>query len=119
MNTANHRPGAHQLIAFENAVTTVEALRHVVVSVRRHDADLARQLVRAASSVAANVAEGSHRVGKDRLHLFRVAAGSAEETRAHLRVALAWGYLTSSELEPSMNLLDRELRLLSGLTRSR
>jgi len=73
--------------------------------------------VRAASSIAANVAERSHRVGRDRLHLFRVAAGSAEETRAHLRVALAWGYVASGELDGAMKLLERELRLLAGLMR--
>ena len=117
MPTENHRPGAHKLIAFENAVRTIEAMRGVVASVRRHDADLARQLVRAASSIAANVAEGSRRIGKDRLHLFRIAAGSAEETRAHLRVALAWGYVTRAEIEASMKLIDRELGLLSGPTR--
>lgn len=117
MNTENNRPGARGLIAFENAVGTIEALKEIVASVRRHDADLARQLVRAASSIAANVAEASQRVGKDRLHLFRVAAGSAEETRAHLRVALAWGYPRNSEVEEPMKRIDRELKLLAGLTR--
>ena len=117
MATENNRPGAYKLIAFENAVRTIEAMKGVVAVVRKHDADLARQLVRAASSIAANVAEGSQRVGKDRLHLFRVAAGSAEETRAHLLVALAWGYVTSPELEAPMKLIDKQLRLLSGLTR--
>ena len=117
MNTNTHRPGAHKLIAFEVALKMIEAIREVVAVVRKHDADLARQIVRAASSVTANVAEASHRVGKDRLHLFRVAAGSAEETRAHLRVALAWGYVTPAEIEAPTKLLDRELRLLSGLTR--
>ena len=117
MATENNRPGAYKLIAFENAMSTIAELRSVVAVVRRHDADLARQLVRAASSIAANVAEASQRVGKDRLHLFRIAAGSAEETRAHLLVAQAWGYLTSAEVEAPMKLIDKELRLLSGLTR--
>ena len=62
MPTDNHRPGAHKLIAFDNALKTIEAMKHVVAVVRRHDADLARQLVRAASSVAANVAEASRLV---------------------------------------------------------
>lgn len=57
------------------------------------------------------------RIGKDRLHLFRIAAGSAEETRAHLLVAIAWGYVERSQTEAAINLLDRQLRLLSGLTR--
>jgi len=77
MNTKNNRTGAYKLVAFENALGVIEAMKDVVAVVRRHDADLARQIVRAASSIAANVAEASHRVGRDRLHLFRVAAGSA------------------------------------------
>jgi len=56
-------------------------------------------------------------VGKDRLHFFRIAAGSAEETRVHLRVAVAWGWLDESDVETSMALVDRQLRLLWGLTR--
>ena len=89
MATENNRPGAYKLVAFENAMRTIEALRKVVAV---------------------------QRIGKDRLHLFRVAAGSAEETRTHLLVALAWGYLTSSEVEAPMKLVDKELRLLSVLT---
>lgn len=117
MTAETKRPGARGLVAFDVALEIIEAMRAIVARVRRHDADLARQMVRAASSVAANVAEGSRRVGKDRLHLFRIAAGSAEETRAHLRVALAWGYLQTPELEAPLEVIDRELRLLWGLTR--
>ena len=116
MTTEHNRHGAYKLIAFDNSLRTIEALRDIVARVRRHDADLARQIVRAASSIAANVAEASQRIGKDRLHLFRIAAGSAEETRAHLQVALAWGYVTSAEIDAPMNLLTRQLRLLAGLT---
>jgi hypothetical protein len=49
--------------------------------------------------------------------LFRVAAGSAAETRAHLRVAHAWGWVESTDIEPALEHLDRELRLLWGLIR--
>ena len=117
MTTENKRPGAPGLVAFEVAIQVVAALRGVVGLIRKHDADLAKQMVRAASSIAANVAEGSQRVGRDRNHLFRIAAGSAEETRAHLRVAEAWGYVQAAEAQPALELLDRELRLLWGLTR--
>ena len=116
MTTEHNRHGAYKLIAFDNALRTIEALRDVVARVRRQDADLARQIVRAASSVAANVAEASQRIGRDRLHLFRVAAGSAEETRAHLQVALAWGYVSRAEIDAAMKLIGRQLRLLAGLT---
>jgi four helix bundle protein len=67
--------------------------------------------------VAANVAEGNRRTGRDRLHLFRIAAGSADETRTHLRVAEAWGYVTMDDVDTSLQLADRELAMLSRLTR--
>ena len=68
--------------------------------------------VRAASSVSANLAEGNRRVGKDRLHFFRIPAGSAAETRAHLRVALAWGWVDAEQISDALALIDRELALL-------
>jgi hypothetical protein len=39
------------------------------------------------------------------------------EVLAHLRVAQAWGYVNGRQAEAAMKLADRELRLLSGLTR--
>jgi hypothetical protein len=36
---------------------------------------------------------------------------------AHLRVAQAWGYVEPWQVAQAMKLADRELRLLSGLTR--
>ena len=105
------------MIAFDVALQLIGQMRSVVASVRRQDADLARQMVRSASSIAANVAEGSRRVGKDRTHFLRIAAGSAEETRTHLQVAIAWGYLQPSQVEGAAKLLDRQLSLLWGLTR--
>jgi hypothetical protein len=50
------------------------------------------------------------------LHFFRIAAGSAEETRVHLRVALAWGWVRAEDIDAPLALIDRELRLLWGLT---
>jgi four helix bundle protein len=47
---------------------------------------LADQLIRSASSVAANLAEGHGRSGRDRLHHWRIAYGSAKEVDTHLRL---------------------------------
>jgi four helix bundle protein len=116
MSTETERHGVCGLVAFEVALSVIGEIRGSVLRVRRQDGDLAKQLTRAASSIAANLAEGSRRVGKDRLHFFRIAAGSAEETRAHLRVAVAWGYLQGGDIERALGLLDRQLRLLWGLT---
>ena len=47
---------------------------------------LADQVIRSASSVAANLAEGHGRSGRDRLHHWRIAYGSAKEVDSHLRL---------------------------------
>ena len=116
MTTETKRHGLRGFEVLEVAIQIVGSMREVVAVVRRHDGDLARQLVRATSSIAANVAEGNRRVGGDRLHLFRVAAGSADEVRTHLQVAVAWGWLEPRSVEQTASLLDRELAMLYRLT---
>ena len=84
--------------------------------VRRLDSSLAQQIVRSASSIAANLGEGNRRQGKDRLHFFRIAAGSAEETRVHLRVARAFGWVRAGDVEVALGLIDRVLAMTWRLT---
>jgi four helix bundle protein len=116
MTTETKQTGASRFVALEVALDVIRGLRRVVAIVRRHDRRLGEQIVSAASSVAANLAEGNRRTGKDRVHFFHVAAGSADETRTHLRVALAWGWVRDEDIEASLSLLDRQLRLIWGLT---
>ena len=116
MTTETKRPGAQSFIALEVALLIIESLRRVVTLVRRHDAKVAQQIVSAASSIAANLGEAGGRQGKDRLHFFRIAAGSTQETQVHLRVALAWGWVESADIETPLALIDRELALLWRLT---
>lgn len=84
---------------------------------RSRNADLYRQLRRAASSVSLNLAEGSGRAGADRRQHFRFARGSALESRACLLVGHAWGDLDDKALEPVMPVIDRLLRILAALSR--
>jgi len=107
------------LIAYTVAVELIGSLPGVIEAVVRHDRSLGEQLRRAASSVLLNVAEGERRVGRDRTHLFRIAAGSCAEVRAALDVASAWRYVPEDSLRRSRELLDRELGLLWGLTHRR
>jgi four helix bundle protein len=102
--------------AFEVALELVRSLREPVRRIRQADAALADQVRRAAQSVPLNVAEARKRVGKDRLHLWRVAAGSAAEVRAALGVAVAWGYVRAAEVAEPLALLDRECAMLWRLT---
>jgi len=102
--------------AFEVALEIVRSLEEPLVKLGRCDPDLARQLRRSAASVPLNVSEGSRRNGKDRLHLFRIAAGSADEVVASLRVAEAFGYVQAAGTARSLELCDRVLAMLWRLT---
>jgi four helix bundle protein len=62
--------------------------------------------------VPANIAEGNRRAGRDRRHLWHVAAGSADEVCAHLRVAEAWGYVSGGDIAEVLALADRVLAML-------
>ena len=87
-----------------------------VAAIARSDADLARQLRRAASSIALNLAEGRQRAGRDGAHLYRVAAGSAAEVTAALDVAVAWRYLDADTRARLDAPLDRVRAMLWRLT---
>jgi four helix bundle protein len=68
------------------------------------------------ASVSLNLSEGNRRNGKDRIHLWRVAAGSADEVAASLRVAEAFGYLQGSAIAKSLAISDRLLAIIWSLT---
>jgi len=108
---------SHPFHVYGAALGLVSALRSVLGELTKSDRALADQLRRAASSVVLNIAEGNRRTGKDRLHFFRIAAGSAAEVRAALDVARAWGMIgvtSAGEAE-----LDRVLAMLWRLTHRR
>jgi four helix bundle protein len=102
--------------AFEVALELVQSLRDPLVALDQRDPSLAQQLRRAAASVPLNLGEGRRRCGKDRIHLWRVAAGSAGEVLAGLRTAEAFGYLTPASAAPALGLCDRVLAMLWRLT---
>lgn len=95
------------------------ALGPALARVARKDADLARQLRRAVASVPLNLAEGSCRAGKDRLHHYRIAAGSAAEAQSGLRLALGWGHLEAADVASAEALADRLRAMLWRLTQPR
>jgi four helix bundle protein len=104
--------------AYEVALELAAALAPVLASLARRDSSLAFRLRRAAASVPLCLAEGSRRSGKDRLHLYRVAAGSAAEVRAALALARAWSFAAPAQLAAPEALLDRVLAMLWRLTHS-
>ena len=97
-------------ITYQVSIELVQLLRNVVPIIKRHDRDLADQIHRAATSVALNLAEGQRlAAGNQRKH-YEIAHGSANEVRAALDVAQAWGYL--EDASAVRHTLDRLLALL-------
>jgi len=80
---------------YEDSLAMLETLNIEIANIQRHDTDLARQLRKAAASVALNIAEGSYARGRNRKALYNVALGSAKEVRACLDVARAFHYLAA------------------------
>jgi len=101
----------------ETAYELIAALGPLMTCIKRHDKSLADQLARAATSVALNIAESNYSdPGNKRARLF-TAAGSANETRAALRVAIEWGYCRREDAKDALHILDRVLAMLWRLTR--
>ena len=110
---------ANQFQALEVALELAQALRGVLAIIARHDRDLARQLRRAGSSVSSNLSEGSQRSGRDRSQLYRISAGSAAEVHTQLRLAVAWGYVSSEDASGAIALADRCTAMAWRLTHPR
>ena len=103
--------------ALDLSYRLIETLAPIASKIGRHDTDLAKQLRRAASSNALNLAEGSGRTANDRRRHFRIAAGSCKESQAALRVAEAWGYVNTTEFHSTYELFERLHSMLWRLTR--
>jgi four helix bundle protein len=78
---------------YSTVIDALRTLRPVVAQIEMHDRDLARQLRRAAASMALNLSEGSGSRGGTRRERYQNALGSARETGACLDVAVALGYI--------------------------
>ena len=109
----HQKPSFH---VFDVSLELIRCLRDLIARVREHDGDLAKQMRRAAASVPMNISEGNRRRGKDRHHLWHVAAGSADEIRSCLLISEAWGYLDSAEIAEPLGLIERVLAMLWRLT---
>jgi four helix bundle protein len=112
-NPRHHTPSPFHVL--ELAIYAIEVLRPVVERIRRHDRDLADQLQRSLSSSPLNIAEGNRSRGGTRLARFSTAAGSNGESRAALRVAVAWRYVPAHDIEDGERVLDRVAAMLHRL----
>ena len=89
----------------------VKELQPVIGNIERRDPDLARQMRKAASSVALNVSEGMYSRGKNRGARYHTAMGSMRETLSCIEVGMALGYMGAVDAA----LLDRIDRIVATL----
>ena len=110
-----HIPLRQQIL--EQVLYVIELAKPLVVSVSRRDRDLASQIRRALSSVALNLSEGfGSQAGNARLR-FDCARGSLYEAHAGIRVAIAWGHLSSLEAARALEAIDQLGGRVYGLSR--
>ena len=92
----------------------VDALSEALL--QRRQFHLRDQLIRAAHSVPANIAEGCGRSGdRDFRRFLRIALGSASELEYHLLLVRDLGMLPDSEFLRLSGLATEVKRMLSGL----
>ncbi len=101
------------------ALELAAAMPAILSQIRPHDRTLCDQLSRAATGIALSVSEGRQRIGRDRLQLYRVAAGSAAEVETCLALAEALGYAKGAMLSEARALVGREQAMLWRLTHPR
>jgi four helix bundle protein len=78
--------------------------------------DVKDQLDRASTSIPLNIAEGNGKYSpKDRCRFFDIAHGSALECSAGLDVLVAKAKLTSDQIRPGKERLQKIVRMLMGL----
>ena len=81
--------------------------------------DVKDQLDRAATSIALNIAEGNGKYAlKDRCRFFDIAHGSSLECAAGLDVLVAKSKLTTEQIRPGKERLQRIVQMLMGLIKS-
>ena len=100
------------LVAQSKALEAAGIALSLVVRVPAPLKSLADQVVRSASSVAANLAEGHGRSGRDRMHHWRIAYGSAKEIEVHLTLLARSGAVDPGGADLALRLFD-EVRAMT------
>ena len=100
------------LIAHRKALEAAGIAITLVMRVPAPLKSLADQVIRSASSVPANLSEGHGRSGRDRLHHWRIAYGSAKEVDTHLRLLTGTGAIDSKQATTAIRLFD-EVRAIT------
>jgi four helix bundle protein len=100
-------PTPHTLIAHHTALAAAGTAIRLVKRVPAPLKPIADQVIRSASSVAANLAEGHGRFGRNRQHHWRIAYASAKEVDSHLRLLLSAGAVNKRTADTALETFDR------------
>jgi len=98
-------------IVYDLTLQMLKRLGPIIAQVRRHDRPLADQMQRAGQSIFLNIAEGQSARGKNELARFNTALAECRETRAALKLAMAWDYLD----EAASAAVDDELDQIAAI----
>ena len=99
----SHNPFQALDVALRAAGAAIALVDHIPPKLK----SLADQVIRSASSVPANLAEGHGRIGRARLNHYRIAYGSAKEVEVHLRILASAGAIDRSKSQETLELFDR------------
>jgi len=99
--------GNTSLVAHSKALQAAGAAIKLVMRVPAPLRPIADQVIRSASSVPANLAEGHGRSGRDRVHFWRIAYASAKEVDSHLRLLAAAGAVNPSATDVALDGFDQ------------
>jgi four helix bundle protein len=101
-----------ELIAHSNAIEAAGIAIRLVTRLPVTFRCLSDQVIRASSSVAANLAEGLGRSGADRAYHWRIAYGSAREVDSHLQILAGAGVIDPQATDTARALFD-EVRAIT------
>ena len=105
-NMSNALP-TNTLIAHSKALEAAGIAIALVTRVPAPLKSIADQVIRSASSVPANLTEGHGRFGRDRIHHWRIAYGSAKEVDTHLRLLAQAGAIDKIRTNTALDLFDQ------------
>ena len=104
--TMHEKQQSTRFDALEKATTAAGIAITLVMRVPAPLKPIADQIIRSASSVPANLAEGAGRSGRDRIHYWRIAYGSAKEVDSHLRLLVHAGAVELNRTKKTLTLFD-------------
>ncbi len=104
------------VIAWQKARLFINHVYRVTQEFPSHERyGLTSQFQRAAVSIAANIAEGYKRVGKDdKLRFYNYSQGSLEECRCYIYLSCDFNYISIDESNKMIEEIEETSKILNG-----